>query len=74
MLGGSCLDGPLKEVVTAKKPPLTQTLIADNLAHGQQGETKENKKLPAPFTQKPDTHSNAAPRLVQTLSEGMGRP
>ena len=63
----------VKEVVTTKKQPLAQRpLLQDNLTQGQRGETKENKNLPAPITQKPDTHSNAAPRLVQTLSESMG--
>ena len=63
----------VKEVVTTKKQPLAQRpLLQDNLTQGQQGETNANKKLLAPITQLPVTHSNAAPRLVQTLSESMG--
>ena len=64
-----------KEVVTTKKQPLAQRpLLQDNLSQGQRGETNANMNLPAPITQLPVTHSNAAPRLVQTLSECMGRP
>ena len=64
-----------KEVVTTKKQPLAQRpLLQDNLSQGQRGETNANMNLPAPITQLPVTHSNAAPRLVQTLSESMGRP
>ena len=59
-----------KEVVTTKKQPLAQRpLLQDNLTQGQRGETNAN--LPAPITQLPVTHSNAAPRLVQTLRESM---
>ena len=63
-----------KEVVTTKKQPLAQRpLLQDNLTHGH-GETNANKNLPAPITQQLATQSNAAPRLVQTLSESMARP
>ena len=64
-----------KEVETTKKQLQAQRpLMQDNFTQGQQGETNANKNLPAPITQQPVTQSNASPRLVQTLSESMGRP